>query len=140
MDGGTAARPRAADDRRRCVWSQSKNVNVIVHGWSFWGHAEVPGSEIGRSAGAEAREQLPSRRLVERVQLYGAIALIAQDFDERWSTFFLRWLHLPAVETEQVHLQGLDQEVLGIPTIRTRQRQIITPSANECIPQVARQA
>jgi hypothetical protein len=36
-----------------------------------------------------------------------------------------------------MHLQGLHQEVLGVPTIRTRQRQVSTPygpgAGHECI-------
>ena len=79
--------------------------------------------------GAKRDEQIPTRRLVERIQVEGAIAFVAKDFDQRRTALFLGRLELAIRHAQQLHLQGLDQEVLRIPTIRTRQRPIVTPLA-----------
>jgi len=89
------------------------------------------------SANAESDEQVAARRLIERLEVEGAIALVAQELEECWAAFFLGGLNLTVIDTHQVHLQGLNQEVLGIPAIRTRQRQVTTPcgplAEDECI-------
>ena len=77
---------------------------------------------------AERDVQFPTGALVELVKVDRAIALIAKDFDQRGSAFFLRRLKLLVQHAEQVHLQGLDEKILRIPTIRTRERQNSTPS------------
>jgi len=72
--------------------------------------------------------QLTATVLVERVEIDGAVALVAQDFDKGWPAFFLRRLQLPVSDAQQMHLQRLDEKILGIPTVRTRERQNQSPS------------
>ena len=71
--------------------------------------------------------QLASRGLIESIEIDGTVALIAQYLDKGGSALFLRWLELAVGHAQEMHLQGFDQKILGIPTIRTGQRQNSTP-------------
>ena len=86
---------------------------MIVHG--------VKARLARRSARAERRQEFPARRLVNHGQIDRTVALVAQHFDQRRPPFFGGRLHLSFHDTQQVHLQGLDQKILGVSAIRTRQ-------------------
>ena len=76
-----------------------------------------------RLAGAERGKQLPTRGVVETGEVDRAVALIAQDFDERRPSLF-RWrLKLAVHNAQQVHLQGLYLKILCVSAVRTRERQ-----------------
>src|SRR5690606_28343816 len=62
--------------------------------------------------------------LVERIEVERALTLVAQQLNERRSTFFLCRLELALAYPNQVHLQGFRENRLGIPAIGTRQGQI----------------
>lgn len=79
-------------------------------------------------ARADRDAKVAPRRLLERIHVDRAVALVTEQLDQGRATFFLRGLDLAVGNTQQVHLERLDEESLGIPTIGTRQRQIDTPS------------
>ena len=109
MPPAPACHARVPRDRQR----QAGSEQVIVHG--------VKARSARRSARAERRQQFPASRFVEGRQIHRAIAFVAQYFDESWAAFFRRRLHLGFHHAKQVHLQGLDQKVLGVSAVRTRQ-------------------
>jgi hypothetical protein len=67
--------------------------------------------------------KLSPRVLIEPVEVNGAVALIAQNLDKRRTAFLGGWLQLPISDPQEVHLEGLDEKILGISTIRTREGQ-----------------
>ena len=73
--------------------------------------------------GAERREKVAPGRFVEDRQINRAVALVAQHFDEGRPALFRRGLKLAVADAQQVHLQGLSQEVLGVSAVRARKRQ-----------------
>jgi hypothetical protein len=75
------------------------------------------------SAGAQRREQVAARRLVERVEVDRAITLVAQHLDQGRTALFLRRLELAIGHPQELHLEGLDEKIFGIPAVRTRKRQ-----------------
>jgi hypothetical protein len=88
---------------------------------------EIVGHGRPPSAGAQCDEQIAPGRLLEIVQVQRAVALVAENLDECRPALFLRRLGLPVDDTQQVHLQRLDEEIFGITAIRTRQRQSASP-------------
>ena len=73
-----------------------------------------------RLASAERGEQFATRRVIEIRQVDRAVALVAQDLDERRPSLFGRWLKLALNDAKQVHLQRLDLEILCVSAVRTR--------------------
>ena len=86
---------------------------MIVHG--------VKARLARRSARAERRQEFPARRLVHPGQIHCAVALVAQHFDQGRAPLFRGRLHLSFHHAQKVHLQGLDQKILGVSAVRTRQ-------------------
>lgn len=74
-------------------------------------------------ARAERLVQFAARVLVEVVQVERAVTLVAQDLDKGWPALFLRRLQLTVGNAQELHLQRLGEKILGIPAIRTRERQ-----------------
>jgi hypothetical protein len=106
-----------ADLADRRVTREADDVEEIVHG--------APPSSIDAtdSTNPEGQAHIAVGALVERVEIEGALALVAQQFDQRGAPLFQGRLQLAVIDAEQMHLQRLDQEILGIPAIGTRQRQ-----------------
>jgi hypothetical protein len=92
----------------------------------------------GRSACAERNEQFAAGIFVERVEVHRSFTLVAEQLDERGSTLFLGRLQLFLGDPQQVHLEGLGEEILGIPAIRTRQGQIFDSVSGRLRPSPAR--
>jgi len=86
---------------RRGIGRQPENVKKIVHDCLAL-----------RSADAERHVELPSRVLVERIEIDGAVALVAQDLNQSGTTFFRGWLQLPVCDPQEMHLEGLDEKIL----------------------------
>jgi hypothetical protein len=78
-------------------------------------------------SGAERQPQFPPGVLVERLKVDCAVALVAEQLDQGRTPLFLGRLHLSVRHTEKLHLQRLDEEILGIPAIRARERQKKSP-------------
>jgi len=74
-------------------------------------------------SGAKCRHQLATRGVIESRHVDGAVALVAQHFHYRGQTLFRGRLELAVHYAQQMHLQGLDQKILGVSAIRTRQGQ-----------------
>jgi len=94
--------------------------------------------------GSERLEYLATRGVVEAVKVNRAVTLVAQNLDECRPALFLGRLQTALRDAEQVHLQRFHQEIFGIPAIRTRKRQNLTPfrppidpGRDECIPGLA---
>ncbi len=64
------------------------------------------------SACPESEAKLAMRAVVQRVEVEGAVALVAQQFHEGRAPLFLGGLQLGVSNPQQVHLQRLDQEIL----------------------------
>lgn len=71
-------------------------------------------------AGAERGEQFATRSVIKIGQIDRAVALVAQDFDERGPALFRRGLELAVNDAQQVHLQRLDLEILCVSAVGTR--------------------
>jgi hypothetical protein len=69
---------------------------------------------------AEGRKQLAARSFVELGKIDRAVALVAQDFEERGPAFFRWGLELTVNDAKQMHLQRLDLEILCVTAVRTR--------------------
>jgi len=80
--------------------------------------------ERERSASAERDEQFAASVFVECVEVDRILTFVAEQLHERGSALFLGRLQLAPADPQQVHLEGLGEEILGIPAIRTRQGQI----------------
>lgn len=76
------------------------------------------------SAGAQRDQQFAPGFFSESIEINRTFAFVAQKLDERWPTLFLGRLQLFAGDLQQVHLQGLGEEILGISAIRTRKGQV----------------
>ena len=59
-------------------------------------------------ARAERRQQFPARAFVQNRQVDGAVALIAQDLDQRRPSLFRGGLELAIRDTQQMHLERFD--------------------------------
>ncbi len=70
--------------------------------------------------GAERRVEFATRSLVELGKIDRAVALVTQDFDEGGPAFFGWGLKLAVNDAQEVHLQGLDLEILCVSAVRTR--------------------
>jgi hypothetical protein len=86
---------------RRSIGRQPEYFKKIVHG-----------RLAPRSADAERHEELSSGVLVERVQIDGAVTLVAQDLNQSRATFLRGWLQLPVCDPQEMHLEGLDEKIL----------------------------
>ncbi len=80
-----------------------------------------------RSTGSERHQQVATRLVVESVEIDRAVTLVTEQLDKGRAPLLLRRLQLIVSHPHEVHLERLDQEILGIPAIRTRQRQVKTP-------------
>jgi hypothetical protein len=112
----------------RRVDRQAENVEVVVHD-------EPP---LDSLPGAERDVQFAASIFFQSVEIDRAVALVTEHFNQSGTTLFLGRLQLTVSHAKQMHLQRLDEKILGIPTIRTRQRQMSTPSGvcharQECI-------
>ena len=76
----------------------------------------------GRLTRAESQQEVPPGRLIQSLKVEGAVAFVAQQLKQGGTPFFLRGLKLLIEDANELHLERLDQEILGISTIRTRQR------------------
>lgn len=74
-------------------------------------------------AGADGRHYVSSGVVVQAIEVDRAIAFIAQQLDEGGASLLLRRLQVPVVNPQQVHLQRLDQKILCVSAIPTRQWQ-----------------
>jgi hypothetical protein len=109
MPSPAPARPGVALDRQGYAGAGQ----MIVHG--------VKARVARRSARAERRQKFPARRFVNTGQIDRAVALVAQHFHQSRATLFRGRLHLSFHHAQEVHLQGLDQKILGVSAVRTRQ-------------------
>ena len=101
MEPSRPTRAGAADVPRGSIGRQPENFKQVVHGRP---RQALPG--------AERHVKLSSRVLIEPVEVHRAVALVAQDLDQRGTTFFGGWLQLPVGNPQEVHLKGLDEKIL----------------------------
>src|SRR5215471_21637713 len=104
---------RARDRPRRARFASGSAPNATT------GKKPKPRGE--GLAGAERQQHFLADGVVELLESEGGLALVAQDFDHGWTAFVVHF-HSGVVQMDDVHLQGLDQEVPGVPAARTGQR------------------
>lgn len=89
-----------ADFADGSVTGKTEDVEQVVHG------AEpIPAR---RSPRAQRQLQLALGAVVERIEIERAVALVAEQFHERWTALFLRRLKLRIGDPQQMHLERLD--------------------------------
>jgi hypothetical protein len=93
---------RAANFADGSVSGKTEDVKEIVH---------VP-SRLFRSAGSKRQQQLAAGDFVQAVEIHGAVALIAEQFEQGWTPFFLRRLQLAVGHPQELHLECFDEEIL----------------------------
>ena len=73
--------------------------------------ARPHGHDLGTAvtlSGTERRQHLATGRVIERSHIDGAVALVAQHFNQSGQSLFGRRLELAIHHAEKVHLQRLD--------------------------------
>ncbi len=100
----------------RSVVRNPENIEIVVHGCGANPAAQV-------LPGAERHEQFAAGTFLDGLEVDRAVAFVTQKLDERGTTLFLGRLQLAIGHANELHLQGLDEEILRIPAVRTRKRQ-----------------